>query len=256
MYNLVFDIVTINLALCLTKSNDYDIAQTEILKWNLYNISVPKLLCCHEIQIKNKIKKCNKKASMYNEDLNGYCPEHTKQMTKEEKKLLLKVSKNKSLVNNFTNTTDNLIVLLHSIYNMLKESFYVNNEFIFCNKINIYIENQLALSNPTAKSISIIVYTFFKLKIDNLLINSVNFISASVKTNKNFLEKYLTKEEIPNLKLTKNKKAVIVLLVSKLLKQLPHTPNNIIFRYKFLREYKKKDDLADTFIYLLCINSL
>jgi hypothetical protein len=254
MYNLIFDIGTINLSLCLTKTNNYDITKTEILKWNLYNISVPKLLCCYETQIKNKIKKCNKKAFVYNEKLNGYCSEHTKQFTKEEKKVLLKVSKNKNLANNFSNTTDNLILLLHSIYNMLKEPFYINNEFVCCNKINVYIENQVSLSNPTAKSISMIVYTFFKLKMDNVLIENVNFVSASVKTKKSFLEKYLTKEEIPDLKPTKNKKAVIVLLVSKLIKLLPNTPNNIIFRYKFLREYKKKDDLADSFIYLLCVN--
>ena len=253
MYTLIFDIGKINLSLCLTKTDNYDITKTEILKWDLYNISVFKLLCCHETKNKNTIKKCNKKALMYGENFNGYCSEHLKKFTKDEKKLLLKVSKNNNLINNFSNLSNNLILLLHKVYDFLKEPFYINNEFIYCNKINVYIENQVSLSNPTAKSISIIVYTFFKLKIDNILIENVNFISASVKTKKIFLEKYLTKEEIPNLKPTKNKKAVIVLLVSKLIKQLPHSPNNIMFRYKFVREYKKKDDLADSFVYLFCL---
>jgi hypothetical protein len=124
--------------------------------------------------------------------------------------------------------------------------------------LKIYIENQPALITPIMKTISVCIFTYFlykKLYFPNV-INSVNFISANSKTNKVFIDlmkkKYNIYSYITNFKNYNNRKNFSIEIATQIANRLSNTKNllNIINTSKFY-VLIKKDDLADTFLYVL-----
>jgi hypothetical protein len=245
-YNLIFDIGIKNYAYCLAQDKN-------IIIWNVLDVSNEVLICkCKDLK-----KTCNKKALFYDEKLNGYCAIHKK--LQPNHKLFKRVSSNNKYVNNFTNISDNVIEHLHELYKKICMPYDVvkqDNELkvLKCYKINVYIENQLALSNPTAKSLSILTYTFFKLQSKNIIQN-VNLISASVKTKISFLSKFIDKDLIPNLDKTKDKKKIIVLIINDLVKKMHLNALNTINILHY-DSTKKKDDMADCLAYHLFLSNI
>ena len=257
-YYLTFDIGTLNLAYCLACiEKSYE--DIKILDWNLLNISST-----------IKCEKCKKNAIYKNISNNGLCKTHYTKLDKDDKKLYKKIETKNELYKQ----SDNLIPKLETLYNTLLKAYDISEgKLLYCENIQIFIENQPALKNPTMKTISVIIFTFFYSKMinNNKIISDVKFISATTKTKPTFLKKFIgieiidkfNQEMLDNKKNLKNKN-VIDSKNKQLRKDLvEYTVNEIgkkINKKKYYNSYyfnyynvnKKKDDLADAFIYVIC----
>jgi hypothetical protein len=171
---------------------------------------------------------------------------------------LYKISSNPVYTNNFNYQMDRLLLALVSFYDniILKPYNISNNKLEYINNLDILIENQPVHKNPIMKSISIAIYTFFTLKkiIDSKIVNSVNFINATVKTKDIFITKMSDildiKSNIVKFKNYDNRKNFSIDITNQLVYKLPHNMNNIIYSSNYVLT-KKKDDLADTLIYVI-----
>jgi hypothetical protein len=201
-YILSFDVGTINLAYCLTKTNLNK--KFDILEWGIIDFSHHMLLCKFT---KNVRAICNDKAKYYkntnNSEIIGYCKLHGNKV-----KELNLLSKNENLTDNFNKKMDRLLVKLNELYDIILKIYTYdieNGNINKCEKIEVYIENQPALKIPEMKSISIIIYTFFKMKRnESNIINTVDFISASNKTKSNFMNLFLKELNITKIIINEN----------------------------------------------------
>jgi hypothetical protein len=207
-YILSFDVGTVNLAYCLTRTN-LD-KHFEILKWDIIDFSHYPLLCKFT---KNVRAICNDKAKYYkntnDNELVGYCKLHSLKIKETDNKIfkeLKLLSKNEEMIDNFNKKTDRLLIKLNELYeNICKIYFYDTENIDICKNIEVYIENQPALKIPEMKSISIIIYTFFKMKrSEKNIIKTVDFISASNKTKSNFMNQFLKELNITKIIISDN----------------------------------------------------
>ena len=200
------------------------------------------------------------------ENLIGYCKNHTNIIKKNNKDKnnkfikLYKISSNPIYKNNFNTQIDKLLLNLNNYFNLkiLKPYHIINNKLLFIKDLKIFIENQPVFKNPIMKSISVSIFIFFSLKkLENNIIKEVNFINASVKTKNDFIDKlnsvFFTKSKIKNFKNYNNKKTFSEDIINQLIPKLDYSIckiNNIINFSNYIIT-KKKDDLADTFLYLI-----
>lgn len=199
-----FDVGITNLAICIINNE-------EILRWEIINISSDKIQCCKILRTK---KQCQKIGHYKDNDGNFYCSSH------------------KSLECKKTNEKDNLYSYGVNMYKALDNI----SELSKC--LNIFIENQPVLKNPSIKSISMLLFSYFINKNPN-----VQFINATVKLN------YKKEETKEILKTSKNKyktrKELSVKYANEIIDEFKI--NSIILN-NYL-ESKKKDDLADALLY-------
>lgn len=288
---LSFDVGIKNLAYCLIEKNDDNF---KILKWDIINLvddiqkcmnvtnkscdqiakftitnkmninedNIMHVCAKHKIKntpimqdIKKKVKynciieKCEKIAikelSIDNKDNKiCYCEDHVEKYFKQiDKKISIK---------KIAGTNSNK----QPIQNLCEKLFMkLDKEIKFLDADEILIENQPSLRNPTMKTISSFLFSYFVLRgiVDkvktNSNINFIKFISPSnkLKINKETTNKIInkentkdkekdTKEKSKTYKLTKN-------LGVKYCVSLISDEDKII-----LNKYKKKDDLCDSFL--------
>jgi hypothetical protein len=133
----------------------------------------------------------------------------------------------------------------------------LDKESSFLSVDDILIENQPALRNPTMKTISSILYSYFVIRgitdkqNTNSNISLVKFVSPS---NKLKIDKEQTDEIIDKESIIKNKKKASV----KEQKTIYNLTKNLGIKYcaalidekdrKILDSYKKKDDMCDSFL--------
>jgi hypothetical protein len=277
-YFLTFDVGTKNLAYCLSR---YDVkknilAGLDIISWDILDISFKPLICKH---IVNKRKICNKNSLFYilkegilddkkaHENENnfiGYCKDHANELKKNDKnkyKKLHRISKNNLYVNTFNAQMERLLVALEELYiSKIDTIFHIeNSKGLSVSNLDIYIENQPVFKNPIMKTISIGIFTFFTLKkmLKNKLIKSVNFISASDKTHLTFINsmgKFLNIELKKNVdfKIYSQRKDFAIDTTNKIISNLNCDLLNIVSSCNYFLSHKK-DDLADTLIYIIVI---
>jgi hypothetical protein len=209
------------------------------------------------IQNNNKINQKNKKIK--NNNKNNVINEINNNLDSNIKSIkLYKISSNPVYTNNFNYQMDRLLLALVSFYDniILKPYNISNSKLEYISNLDILIENQPVHKNPIMKSISIAIYTFFTLKkiIDVRFVNSVNFINATVKTKDIFIQKMNDildiKSNIVKFKNYDNRKNFSIDITNQLVYKLPHNINNIIYSSNYVLT-KKKDDLADTLIYVI-----
>jgi len=290
---LTFDVGIKNLAYCIVKydakdkvsmnSNNFCVnkkfnllEKIDILNWDIIDVSYKALYCK---EIKNKRAICNCISKYYSlidnnishsdtSNLIGYCKNHAKIIQNDNKKnkkngnniKLFKICNNPIYTNNFNYQMDRLISALIIFYNKIILSPYIiiNNKPEFIRNLDIYIENQPVLKNPIMKSISIAIYTFFTLKkfTEPSIINSINFINATVKTKDVFITKIYDvlniKSNIVKFKNYDNRKNFTIDVTNKIINKISNNINNIISSSNYIL-IKKKDDLADTLIYVIYV---
>jgi hypothetical protein len=258
-YILTFDIGIKNLAYCLVRYPINAIMNFDILYWGIIDISN---------ENDKKCLKCNSK-SYYccKETKNNYCKKHGANIKEK-----IKIKNNDS----FNLQIERLIKALSTFYtNMIDKPYSLNacitngndkletngtSDIILSNNIvnnlMIYIENQPVLKNPIMKTISICLYTFFnikKLQYPNK-IKSINFISATIKTRLPFYNfitnNYTVTTKMNKLNDYKNRKIFCIDIVAEIITQLNQSYYNIIANCYYSLS-KKKDDLADTLLYIL-----
>lgn len=284
-YILTIDVGTKNLAICIckysNKESDNLLEYINIIDWEIIDVSYKPLYCK---QIKNKRAVCNCQSKFYSlkpdtqdhsnsDNLIGYCKSHASiirlfNKKKENKKNQIKlysIASNPIYKNNFNTQMDKLILALEKYYNNIIISPYGlnlhNNKLQYISNLNIYIENQPVFKNPVMKSISVGIYTFFLIKkITNPnIINSVNFINATVKTKKDFIEQLANliglKSQIKDFAKYTNRKDFGEDIINQIIPKLTYNQiyiNNIINTSKYIIR-KKKDDMADTLLYVIYI---
>lgn len=283
-YYLTFDVGIKNLAYCLAR---YDATKNiteglDIIDWGILDVSYKPLICKN---IVNKRKKCNNNSIYYllkenvkNTPVNhkeatnliGYCQNHANDLKLKDKKThssLFRVSKNSIFVNNFNIQMERLLKALEDFYNNKLMSLYhttnseqealTNTQYLISN-LEIYIENQPVFKNPIMKTISIGIFTFFILKkvTCQTKIKSVNFISASDKTHLSFISsmnKSLKINPKPNVnfKVYAERKEFAIDMTNQIIKNLNKSIFNIVSSVNYDLS-AKKDDMADTLIYVIC----
>jgi len=267
-YLLTFDIGIKNLAYCIVKYNIHEKKNFDIIYWGILDISYKGLICDFNIDIskKNNIAICCTNNSYFylpNNDQNkytSYCKIHSNKIKNNNITLynqLKKIANNAKLKDNFNQQVERLLVELDKFYNQFIDSIYDVDDKIVGN-LDIYIENQPVLKNPIMKTISIVLFAFFnmkKIKFPNK-IKSVNFVSATVKTKAN-LYNNIKKNFTLNTKLIsnnnyQNRKQYCI----DIAKDVVYQTNNSFFNAAAISIYefsKKKDDLADTLLYVLYV---
>jgi len=279
-YLLTIDVGIKNLAYCISKYNNEEnkdislLDRIDIIDWNILDVSY-KALYCKEIKNKRAICNCiskyyslkdNTKSHSDPDNLVGYCKTHVKMIQKNNKIdkknqiKLYKISLNPIYKENFNTQMERLFMILEKFYSDIIEKPYniENGELQYINNLKIYIENQPVLKNPIMKTISIGIFSFFILKKinNNNIINSINFINASVKTKDDFIQKISQlidiRSSINVLKDYKNRKNFTIDIANQIIHKLQNNINNVISTSKYIIN-KKKDDFADTLIYVIYV---
>ena len=281
-YYLTFDVGIKNLAYCLVRkdtTNNSLLGSIDILHWGILDVSYKPLICKH---IVNKRKICNKVSLNYilkdpnipnphdfSDNLIGYCKSCTanlKLTNKVAHKSLNKISRNPKYNDNFNIQMERLLSSLEKFYcNYIEGIYDINtntqtpNKFeYFISNLEIFIENQPVFKNPIMKSISIAIFTFFILKkvINPQIVKCVNFISAGEKTKPVFINKmkeYINIDvDITQLKNYDKRKEFTIIITNEFIKKLNNSVFNIISKINY-SDAKKKDDFADTFIYVILV---
>ena len=294
-YYLTFDVGIKNLAYCIVRYDTRQsiINGIDILHWGILDVSYKPLICKN---IVNKRKICNKISHFYlleknnkkddhfdSNNLIGYCKSHATNLKIADKilhKKLYRVSKNDKFKDSFNIQMDRLLNALEIFFNEKILTIYhtenpydevINNTEYIINNLEIYIENQPVFKNPIMKTISIAIFTFFNLKkiicknisktnnlfsIPKNMIKSVNFISASDKTQLTFINSMKQminlNSNISDFKEYDKRKEFTIDTTNQIISNL----NKSIFNISSVLTYnntKKKDDLADTLIYVIFI---
>jgi hypothetical protein len=277
-YFLTFDVGIVNLAFCLVEYNpnvsNVLIKSINILEWGILDVSYKPLYCK---QIKNKRAICNCISKYYTlkenstdhtnpDNLIGYCKNHAKSIidfnkkNKKNKIKIYKISENPIYKNNFNIQMERLLRALDKFYNnIILNPYDTNNGYLkYISNLKIYIENQPVFKNPIMKTISIGIFTYFTLKkIQNSkIISNVNFINAAVKTKDDFVKKLFdlieVKSYIDKIKDYNKRKEFTVDITNQIIQKLNYSINNIVSISNYYLN-KKKDDMADTLVYVIYI---
>lgn len=199
--------------------------------------------CCYMINTKNITKKiCGKKTTCFKSIDNNeiyYCSTHAKQLYKNEcntSKMKSFKFKNSKLLN-FDDVKYGLIMELEKRTNLLTTDYVV-------------IENQPSFKNPRMKSIASTIYDYYLIRgiVDKAItksnITQVKFMSPSNKLklatdgDTKQLIKAKATDDTKAYKLTKS------LGIKYCTELIQHLPDSIIL----FNSYKKKDDMADSFL--------
>ena len=291
-YILTIDVGTVNLAYCLAEHDTAKqniIQSVNIVDWGVLDVSYKPLYCKH---IKNKRAICNCVSKYYTlkdgasnhsepDNFIGYCKSHAKQIQQYNKSIksnksnksnqsnqsnqinkikLYKISENPIYKNNFNEQMERLLTSLEKFYlNIIRTPYDIVHKVPQnVNNLKIYIENQPVFKNPVMKSISIGIFTFFALKkiVEPDIISSVNFINATVKTKDDFISKLFelvdVKSYILKFKEYDKRKEFTVDISNQIISKLDNSINNIISCNKYYLN-KKKDDMADTLVYVIYV---
>ena len=217
--------------------------------------------------IKNNDEECGSNAKCIIDNL-PYCTIHRKSTIKKK----IKDNSIKPIKKSSCMSTDPQ-VLCNSLYNKL-------DELDFIKEVNeVYIENQPAFKNPTMKTVSTMLFSYFAfISLKNKLNIKVKFVSPTFKITLNkdletFTQEYIkehikTKKEIckcrickleEELKTNKTKleedyikykfsydsvKELGIIYTKKILKD-----NGLLDKFKLLEICDKKDDLCDAFLH-------
>lgn len=280
---LSFDVGIVNLAYCILKKKEDSF---EILKWDLINVDENKLTCSIKNK-KDKVCASNAKYSFANDYL---CSSHYNKFIKDFDKDFLKnfpikklniddkikccenkckgtseysvnhnycmkhfeKVKKEYVVNNTPKKIKNQNSNYKSITNLSSHLFKKLDEFKndFLEVDEVLIENQPSLINPTMKTISALLYSYFTIRgiIDKDLtkskITGVHFISPQnkLKINKETTDKTLNKDK----DLKKREEYILTKDLGKkycrclVEKEKEYTD--------ILDSHKKNDDLCDSFL--------
>jgi hypothetical protein len=184
----------------------------KIVDWDIINI-IDSFLC--------ETPKCKKKATFLTFEKQHACVEHKGK--KHEKLQTCKTVMVEDL-------TMNILKSLEARKHLLDIDY-------------VLIENQPSLKNPKMKAVSSCIFNYFLIrgKLDSTRIKSVIFMSAVNKLKFDLLD---NDEKVKELKKTKSyatNKKLSIIYCQKLIEK------NISYK-EFFSTYKKKDDLADSFL--------
>lgn len=280
-----FDVGIKNLSFCvMEKINN----TTNILHWKVLDISEAKITCCGHLKNNSICGSIAKLYALVGGSKLGYCETHKKQYVPLdfEKNVTGCLKNHKCQYENKSKCTKNATIECNNIFycsnhlKVIKNKFIKENSLKKIKKVNctkenlsilgkrmyelldshseilqvdkIIIENQPSLKNPTMKTISMLLFSYFVMRgiIDksknNNAIECIEFISPNGKLKindsltKNILKMCKTKQEK-----YKTTKELGIIYCKELLKICPNSSELI----KTLDVNKKQDDMADAFLH-------
>lgn len=224
----------------------------EYKKFSINKIDNKTLKCVYNIKNKMGNKMCNKTASCYIDNVDTvYCASHGKimQINTEKSNNLMKINRKNA----------NKIVLEKLALRLYNE---LDNNIDFLEANEILIENQPSLTNPTMKSIMMLLYSYFVLKClspHNKNTDSkteiIKLISPSnkIKVSSNAVNK------LNDIDKSKDRDRYIMTKTLGIKFCMELIKDDVINR-KIIESYKKKDDLSDAFLqgyhYVFCRNGI
>ena len=290
---LSWDVGIKNLAYCLIKQLDINSpdANFEIKKWGIISLGEENKSCCEQIISKNKKKPnkpCNGKVQHHVDD-KYYCDKHIKNIQENKQDEILKIEGKHNLkctyivkdhpcskksANYFT---DPNITFCSSHANMMQKNSITKINKINSNKIpvqtlaiklfnalssdpefllvnEVLIENQPTLKNPTMKTISMLLYSYFVMnglsnnKNQNSLIDVVKFICPSNKLKVSGDAGKKIKKLNENINNDNNKRKSYVMTKMLGIKFCSELIKTDVNNLTLLNNMKKKDDLCDAFL--------
>ena len=238
----------IKIGYCNKHKSQYEPDNSEKIEADLIEPYLGKETCCF-----NGKKACDKKAKFCLKQKNPvednfvednfvdanryYCSTHKKsELNKMTKAVQLQSVKSK--INCAREPIFDLSSKLFEKLDLLQETF--------ANVDEVLIENQPAIKNPTMKTISALLYSYFIIRgvIDKKsVVKFVKFISPSnkLKINKKETDTVLNKKG-------KNEKEVYDLTKNLSIKYCKIIIKDDVANMEFLESFKKKDDLCDSFL--------
>ena len=212
------DIGCKNFAYIIVNINTSNPKPISILHWEILNICSDVCLCSKEL--KNGSHCCSKAIVIDNSTGMKFCKKHTPANVKTNKIKL--------------NDKDNLYSYGRNMYDLLDDRPFI----LDCD--SFIIENQPNTLNPTMKSISIILYSYFI----HHRINNVHFINANLKLK---LNSSISKSYLDN---SKNKYKLTKKLGIGYCKYiLNFETSNYLDYFEYFNNHSKKDDLADALLH-------
>ena len=194
--------------------------------------------------VKNDVA-CTKKASESCNN-NNYCKTHVKQIIKQLEKSVApkKIAKHNANRLGVQILATKLFTKLDNIQGIL-------------NVDEVLIENQPTLKNPTMKTISTFLYSYFCIRgiVDNKNNKQIQVIKFFSPSNKLKVNKSKSSDIIKNCKNKKEEYALTKELGIEYCKSIIQSDQK-----QFLQKYSKQDDLCDSFLqaffYLFCKDSV
>ena len=243
--NIGWDIGIKNLSYCILTD------ESKIVEWGIIDLLDTEEYHCSYKTKNNKI--CGKNAKKIDMDTHElYCNIHSK---KKEGLIDLfvcfeckKKAKQKDKQNNFyclkhSKQKDNMypITIAKNKINILGTKLIqkLDEKKSILNVKNIVIENQPALKNPTMKTIQIILYTYYLINKKND-IYTINMVPANSK-----LKFDITSDSIELIKKIKNKYQQNKKLSIEYCRHIIKKEDKWV---TFFDNFKKKDDLSDSFL--------
>lgn len=215
------DIGCKNFAYVIIEINDNNERPVKILHWEVLNICTDEYLCSK--QLKGGKHCCTKAQYIDKQTGNKYCTKH--------KPSDIKINKIQ------IKDKDNLYTYGRNMYDQLDDRPYILDCDLYI------IENQPNRLNPTMKSISIILYSYFI----HHYKSTVQFINANLKLK---LNEQLTKEYLKNA--GKNKYKITKKLGVGICKYiLNYETENYLDYIEYFNNHKKQDDLCDAFLHAI-----
>lgn len=262
------------------------ISNINLIDWNVLDITT-RTLQCSQLRTRSACNCPSKYYSVIDDNLYptqaqthsdpnnliGYCKSHAKMFKKamaknkiSPKTKLYPTSSNPNFDNNFTTQMTKLVTKLDEYFtNVISKPFGIcDGNMRFVENLDVYIENQPVLTNPIMKSIGVGIYIYFCIKVQKSeCVQSVKLINPTVKTKDSFVSKLddlfsigkFLGAGVGDMKTYTDRKDystnVVNGLVGKLKCDLKNVNNCQAVSNYILA--KKKDDFADTFLYLLYV---
>ena len=249
---LAWDVGLINLAYCLSDKDG------NIIKWDTMDLTNRKKIKCEDA-FKNG-KRCTSNACGFEETSKRFlCKRHSnglkcknlytcfecktkcKYIHKTNNEYVCAKHMEKRDITDYCELINNKNVTKTSLFKLGKNLIEKLDEIPeFLNATTIDIENQPCLKNPTMKSIQMILYSYFLIRLKNTKI-SMSMVSA-----KNKLKFEVENDEIKEIKkITKNYEKNKKLAVAFTKYYLANDEKWLTY---FKTHDNKKDDLADTYM--------
>jgi hypothetical protein len=241
MFKIIsWDIGIKNLSYCLSEFN-LNSNKLNIIEWNIIDI-IKNYKCkyCKKNINKHKVKNININIKSDKCDKCDKCENYAKKSYCKYKFCLNHSNNIKNIKKKSNSNKINIFILK----NLLIQSLELNKN-LFTNINIVLIENQPALMNPTIKSISDTLYTWFLIRNNYDKSNDIKIILMNPSTKLSINNAEFDKLKIKyNLNEKKNRKLLSIHLCYFLFSK------NILLT-EYLNTFIKKDDICDCLLYII-----
>lgn len=211
-------------------------------------------------KIKNKIIQLEKKSQKLNDKSMLDCIKTDEEFKCKDIKNIYKVKNNDLFGDSLSDTSEKMITKFDQLFAKILRGFEYDPEkkkITRIKNLRVLIENQPPTKRQGMKSVSVLIYMYFQLKKRQYpnVIGKINFINAITKTNSTFIKDvYHTlgaKSSIDTFLEYGKRKTFAEDIIRQFVFKFCSTDKSAAKKVKEFLIRKKKDDLADSMLYIL-----